>query len=202
MKLQLITIFFILIFFGALIFTIGYVFYYNLTEPNFKIIKPKWDIMDINERKYENYIFDNGLEILLVQDPLIDKDGGSIVINKGYIGNPIEEGLASLACYLIDHIFYGSWKEEDEKQINRKYVWEYYGDYIIAIEEDYTYYSFDILTNGFLKFIKFYSQFLNNLNEEKISDSLDVYWDELMAKINQNNDSFKENIYLKEKHLL
>ena len=47
-----------------------------------------------------------------------------------------------------------------------------------------------------------YSQFLNNLNEEKISDSLDVYWDELMAKINQNYDSFKENIYLKEKHLL
>ena len=73
-KLPLIILFFILIFFGTIIFTIYYLFYYNLTEPNYKIIEPKWDIMDIYNKKYEYYIFDNGLEILLVQDPLIDND--------------------------------------------------------------------------------------------------------------------------------
>ena len=45
--------------------------------------------MDLSERKYENYLFDNGLEILLAQDPLIDRDGGSIIIEREYMDNPL-----------------------------------------------------------------------------------------------------------------
>ena len=173
-KLPFIIIFFILIFFGAIIFTIVYIFYYNLTEANFKIIKPKWDIMDLNERKYENYLFDNGLEILLVQDPLIDKDGGSIIIDKGYLDNPRQEGIANLAGYLIDCLNFGSFDNdnEDEKHINLKDLWDYYGDYYVSVEEDFIHYNFDILNNGFLKFVYFYSLFLNNLSRQKISESL------------------------------
>ena len=158
--------------------------------------------MDLHERKYENYLFDNGLEILLVQDPLIDRDGGSIIIEKGIMDNPLEEGIANFAGRLIDFIYFGSFVEVDDKHINLKDLWDYYGDYYVSVEEDFTHYNFDILNNGFLKFVYFYSQFLNNLSREKISESLKNYKQEIVKEIDEDYNYYKENIILREKHLL
>ena len=202
LKLHLIIIFFILILFGTIIFIIVYMFYYNLTEPNFKIIKQKWDIMDLNERKYENYLFDNGLEILMVQDPLIDHDGASIVIEKGIMDYPLEEGLGTFAGKLIDFIYFGSFVKEDVKHINLKDLRDYYGYYSIIVEAGFTHYSFDILSNGFFKFLYFYSQILKNLTEENISNSFSNYFDEIVDQIDESYYEHMENIFLREIHLL
>ena len=32
---------------------------------------------------------------MLINDPNFDKDGGAIVIEKGYLDNPFEEGLST-----------------------------------------------------------------------------------------------------------
>ena len=204
LKLPLTIKLLILIFFGAIILLIVYLFYYNLTEPNFKIIEPKWDIMDLYNKKYEYYIFDNGLEILLVQDPLIDKDGGCIMIEKGYMDDPQDEGIASFAGRLLDFIEFGTYNDTvyDDKFINIKNIYDYYGIFVTSVEEDFTSYRFDILNNGFLKFINYYSQILNIYEHVNISIYFDRYYDEIIGQIEDIYKEKKEDISDKEKHLL
>ena len=203
-KLPLIILFFILIFFGTIIFTIYYLFYYNLTEPNYKIIEPKWDIMDIYNKKYEYYIFDNGLEILLVQDPLIDNDGGCIMVEKGNMDNPYDEGIATFAGLLLDSIEFGSYDNNvyDEKHINLKDLYDYYGRYQTFIEENFISYRFDILNNGFLKFVNHYSQIFNIYKYGNISIYFDQYYDEIIRTLQINYESTKGDMNNKERHLL
>ena len=71
LKSPLIIKFFFLILIFAVIITLIYIIFYFVSKPNFKIVDTEWDNVDKNDRKYENYIFDNGLEVLLVQDQLL-----------------------------------------------------------------------------------------------------------------------------------
>ena len=203
LKLPLIYYFFILLFFSVIIFFIYYIYYYNLNEPNFKIVEPKWDIMDLTKKKYENYIFDNGLEILLVQDTLLDKDGGCIAIGKGYMDNPLDEGISEFAGRLLDFIEFGSYNESinDEKNLNLNDLREYYGKFGPYFDEEFTNYCFYILNNGFKKFIYFFSQVLN-INTETISLYFDRYYNEILSQIEKFYNNMKKKIFIKERHLL
>ena len=111
LKKPLIIKFFFLLLIFAVIITLIYTIFYLASKPNFKIVDLEWDNVDKNDRKYENYIFDNGLEVLLVQDQLFDRDGASIVIGKGYLDNPKDEVIASIATHLLDAIAFWNKKE-------------------------------------------------------------------------------------------
>ena len=60
---------------------------------------------------------------MIIQDNKFDMDGGAIVINKGYMDNPKEEGIASFATMILNEVFYS--KEKQLKLILSNYFGEY-----------------------------------------------------------------------------
>ena len=184
-------IFFIIILLFAIIITIIYIIYYFVSKPNFKIYHHNWDASYLNDRKYENYVFDNGLEVIIIQDESFDRDGGTIVIEKGYMDNPYNEGIASLATLLLNKI---AFKEESEE--NKKTKLDlYFGQYRYDTETHYTNFRFDILNNGFKKYMYFFSLILNPKN---ISDLYDLYIEDLKKEL----DKIYLNYNMKELHLI
>ena len=179
----------------ALIITIIYIIYYCTSKPNFKIYHYDWDASYLNDRKYENYIFDNGLEVMIIQDQSFDRDGGAIVIDKGYMNNPYDEGIASLSALLLKTIAFKAEEEENDKTK----LDLYYGHYKYDIERDYINFRFDILNNGFKKYMYFFSLILNPKN---ISNLYDRYINDLKIEL---DDIYYSNFYdidYKEKYLL
>ena len=171
-------IFFIIILLFAIIITIIYIIYYFVSKPNFKIYHHNWDASYLNDRKYENYVFDNGLEVMIIQDESFDRDGGAIVIEKGYMDNPYNEGIVSLATLLLNKI---AFKEESEE--NKKTKLDlYFGQYRYDTETHYTNFRFDILNNGFKKYMYFFSLILNPKN---ISDLYDLYIEDLKKELDK-----------------
>ena len=63
-----------------------------------------WIKADLNDREYEDYLFDNGLEVLMIHDEGFDMDGGAIVIEDGHLENPYAQGISSFATSLLSHI--------------------------------------------------------------------------------------------------
>ena len=193
LKNSLLTNFFILNFIFSIILTLIFLIYYAIRKPNFKIVDLNWISVEKNDRKYENYLFDNGLEVLLIQDQLFDRDGGSIVFNKGYMDDPTEEGIATIAIYLLDLI---AIKDDEEKLKNLE---DYYGKYSFGIEKDFIYYNFEILNNGFKKFLYIFSLILNPQN---ISYYYDNYIYDIIDSMNDHYFDRVNDLYFKEDHLL
>ena len=192
LKAPLIILFFFLILFGSIIFTIIYIAFYFGKKPNFKIVDLDWDNIDLNDRKYQNYLFDNGLEVLLIQDKLFDRDGGGITIGKGYMDNPFNEGIATIANYLLQLI---AIKDDETKNI----IKDYYGKYDLWPEEHFISYGFEILNNGFKKFLYYFSLILN---PEKISKYYDDFIDDILGIMDYNYEIQKDDFYSKEMHIL
>ena len=192
LKLPLIFNFFILILLGIIIFIFVYIIFYFVKKANFKIVDINWDNADLNDRKYENYFFDNDLEVMLIQDKLFDRDGGGIVIEKGYMDDPLNEGISTIATYLLEFIAF-----EDEKP--NIILEDYYGKKSIEIEEDFINFSFDILNNGFKKFLYFFSLILN---PNELSKYYDKYFEIITYKMDYQYENKIYNIFQKEKHLL
>ena len=122
---------------------------------------------------------------MLVQDQLFDRDGASIVIGKGYLDNPKDEGIASIATHLLDSIAFG------DKAI-LKNLKDYYGNYNYEIDEYFINFSFDILNNGFKKFLYYFSlilnpQFISTYYEKYIKDIVFQLQYDYISKININN---------------
>ena len=183
--------FFIISLLFVFILTIIYIIYYNTREPNFKILQYDWDNSYLNNRKYENYIFDNGLEIMIIQDESFDRDGGAIVIEGGYMDNPYDEGIISLATLLLNKI---AFHEGDNIRFN-----DYYGQYTFGTEEYYTNFRFDILNNGFKNYLYNFSLILNPKN-------IDYYYNnfiyEIIYDLYYNYYIKMNNINYKQKHLI
>ena len=183
--------FFVINLLFAFIIIIIYIFYYNMNEPNFKIFYYDWDNSYLNDRKYENYLFDNGLEVMVIQDQSFDRDGGAIVIENGYMDNPYDEGIASVATLLLNKI---TLKVEENFKLS-----DYYGQYDFGTEEYYTNFRFDILNNGFNKYLYYFSLILNPKN---ISSIYDQYIENIMFELEEYYKKKIDNIYYKEQHLI
>ena len=104
LKLPFIIYFFIFLIIFTIVILLLYIFIYIKKKPNFKIVDLPWIEADLNDREYQNYIFNNNLQILLIHDPGFDMDGGAIVIEKGYLDDPLNEGIATLATFLLSQI--------------------------------------------------------------------------------------------------
>ena len=183
--------FFILIFVSLVSMIIEYIIFLYDRKPNFKIKKKEWIIPELNNRKYENYIFDNGLEVMLIQDPYFDMDGGALVIENGYLDDPLDEGSASLSSSLFTHLAFG-----DTKNIST--LQNYFGTYLYETDEHFTNFRFNILNDGFKKFLDNFSKILDIGDNIEIKDNL---MDGIINDVDQNYLS-SINIINQEIHLL
>ena len=195
-KVPFILLFFILI----ILFTITIIIFYIILsnkKPNFYTFDIDWVHNYLNTRKYTNYHFDNGLEVMLIHDSSFDMDGGAIVINKGYYDNPMDEGIATFTTILLNEAF--------RNEYNEKILDNYFGNYGYEIKEDYTMFKFQILNSGFKDYLGTFSSILNIGNFSKFFD--DFIEDnnkfkiikEEMKKYYLNRSDF---LAIKENHLL
>ena len=176
-------IIFVLIF--ALLILIGFILTiiieYIKKEKNYKTENEPFIKPSISNHNYTNLKFDNGLELLLIKVNENDKAGGAIIFDTGYLDNNYEPGFLKLAFIsLID----------DDIQ-NPETLNDYLGNCKYSIEEHYSYFSFNILNEGFFPYLEIFSR-LTYLNEN------DSRYDEISNKsqklyINNNDLNKKEN---------
>lgn len=187
--------FLVFIFLFSFILTIIYAISFLVHKPNFKIKNINWDHPDLNDRKYENYIFDNGLEVMIIHDPKFNRDGGSIVIESGYMDDPLNEGVATFATHLLSHIVF----PDINKVTDLK---DYYGRYNFECGRYYTYYVFDILNSGFIKFLPDFSLILNSNFSENFDTYFTNYIDVIKEEMQQNYISQFRDVDYRELHLI
>ena len=168
-----------------------YINIYQAENPNFKIFDRHWISPIIDDRNYESYLFDNGLEVMLIQDINFDRDGGAIVIENGYLDNPYDEGLSVFANYLLSHLNFDN--KED-------ILTDYFGNYLYETDSMFTTFRFDVLNNGFKKYLKDFSSVLDfkGISEFDFENKKDSIISEIEADI----DLYKKYMYYRENHLL
>ena len=183
----------IIIFMLGLSLMIYYIYYSSTQEPNFEEIEREWISPSIDKRNYSIYLFKNNLEVMLIQDPFFDKDGGAIVIEKGYLDNPLEEGLSNYITHILSYFQF----EEPNKIDFLKF---YYGDFKFEDEGDFITFRFDVLNNGFKKFSQVFSTILDwkDLNDTTFKDINETVI-ENMSKDYISNQNYTSKI---ENHLI
>ena len=187
--------FFILIFIFSFSLIIFYIIFYNSEKINFIKFDRNWIPLKLNNRKYENYLFDNGLEVMLIHDPYFDRDGGAIVIENGYLDNPSDEGLSNFATFLLCHMAFNN----DPNNID--ILEDYFGRFKYETEDYFTNFRFDILNDGFKRFLNIFSTVLN-LEKIKNLTIFNIAKKELIDKIRANYEGKIMDIYYRENHLI
>jgi len=187
--------FFIFIFLLSIILSCIYTIAFLSHKPNFRINHIKWDTSDLDDRKYENYIFDNGLEVMIIQDPNFNRDGGSIVIESGYMDNPYNEGIDTFATNLLSHIIFPNAN-------NISNLKDYYGHYDFDCGRYLTTYVFDILNSGFTKFLSDFSLILNSNISENFDTYFENYEKEIISELNSVYSTQNRNVDFRELHLI
>ena len=196
-KLPLICSFFYLIIIITILISFIFLIIMLINKPNFYNYDIPWEKNYLNDLKYENYHFNNGLEVMLIQDPNFEMDGGAIVINKGYMSNPFDEGIAYITTLLLNYAF----KNKENTALLKKY----FGNYTYEVEEDFISFRFDILNGGFKKYLISFGSILNTAN---FSEFFDAFMDDednqnlilynIIYRYNSSSLSTKDQ----EKHLL
>ncbi len=164
-------------------------------KPNFRINHINWDIPDLDDRKYESYIFDNGLEVMIIQDPNFNRDGGSIVIESGYMDNPYNEGVDTFATNLLSHIIFPN-------KNNISNLKDYYGYYTFDCGSYLTTYVFDILNSGFTKFLSDFSLILNSNFSENYDNYFMKYEKVIINELNSIYSTHYRDVDYRESHLI
>ena len=199
LKYRLIYYFFILIIIFTFIFFIFLIILLRKKE-NFYTFQIPWENHYLNDRNYTNYHFDSGLEVMLIQDINFDMDGGAIVINKGFMDNYLDEGIAYFATLLLNYMFYDSINKDEKKELTLD---NYFGNYDYKCEEYFTSFKFDILNSGFKKYLADFSSILNPGNISKyFDDKFDETMKQIIGEMTYYYNLKANNIYYKEKHLL
>ena len=147
-KKKLPPLFYILIF-SILVF-LGFFIYFivmSITKKeNYSYELEGIDKPDLSEFKYSTLIFDNKLEVLLVQIGQNDTAGGSIIFDTGYLDSQYEYGDLKIALNSIVNKTNISNTTPD--------LADYLGNFEINVDEYYSFFSFSILNDGFFKFLK------------------------------------------------
>ena len=195
-KLPLVCSFFIILIFFTIILLIVYLVVLS-KSPDYEIFDIDWENNYLNDRKYKNYRFKNGLEVMLIQDEEFENDGGAIVIDKGYMDNPKDEGISIFAASLLNYAF---------QSLNKNLILDqYFGNYAFETEEYFTNFRFDILNAGFKKYLGIFSLVLNPSNISDFFDQLlnDPYkLSEIESLLPYDYNLRSKLIYYRENHLL
>jgi hypothetical protein len=194
LRIPFIFIFLIIIFLFAIGLLIYYIYFYIENKPNFRIVDLPWIKADLNDREYEDYLFDNGLEVLMIHDEGFDMDGGAIVIEDGHLDNPYAQGISSFATSLLSHIAF-----EDINHIPN--LEDYFGSFIHESEDYFVNFRFDILNAGFTKFLSDFGKILN-IDYDKISDNCQSYKSKIISELDKKYLNKINDIMNRENHLL
>ena len=160
---------------------IYYIYYYSTQKPNFIKFDREWISPPLDRRNYSIYLFNNGLEVMLIQDALFDKDGGAIVIEKGHLDYPEEEGLTNYITHILSYYNF-------EQPNNIDILKNYYGDFNFQDDGDFIIFRFDILNNGFKRFLQFFSSILD------WKDLDDKIFNDIRNKVVEHmSNDFKQN---------
>ena len=151
-------LFFIFIFSLILLlgFLIAYLVLYIIKDEKYEEFKDPYLKPFISHHSYTKYIFDNGLELLLIQVDENDLAWGTIAFDSGYLDTRYDPGILKLAIKSLIN-------EEIEKANELK---DYNGDFQYSVDEFYSTISFQIMNSGFSKYLKIFSK-LTYLNKEK-----------------------------------
>ena len=195
-KLPLVCSFFIILIFFTIILLIVYLVVLS-KSPDYEIFDIDWENNYLNDRKYKNYRFKNGLEVMLIQDEEFENDGGAIVIDKGYMDNPKDEGISIFAASLLNYAF---------QSLNKNLILDqYFGNYAFETEEYFTNFRFDILNAGFKKYLGIFSLVLNPSNISDFFDQLlnhPYKLSEIESLLPYDYNLRSKLIYYRENHLL
>ena len=171
----------IIIFILGLSIMIYYIYYYSTQKPNFIKFDREWISPPLDRRNYSIYLFNNGLEVMLIQDALFDKDGGAIVIEKGHLDYPEEEGLTNYITHILSYYNF-------EEPNNIDILKNYYGDFNFQDDGVFIIFRFDILNNGFKRFLQFFSSILD------WKDLDDKIFNDIRNKVIEHmSNDFKQN---------
>ena len=122
---------------------INFIVQYIKKDKNYRYSYEKIFKSSISEFKYSNLTFDNGLEVLLIQVAENDTAGGTIIFDAGYLDNQYKFGNLKTAFNTII----------DNKK-HSIYYSDYLGKNISNVNEYYSYFSFEILNDGFFKYLE------------------------------------------------
>ena len=184
-------LFFIFIIIVIIILLVIYIISHLNDEPNFNIYNIDWENFKLNNRDYEIYNFTNGLEVMMIHDKEFDMDGGAIVMNKGTMDNPFEEGISTFATLLLDYVF-----SSNDQIINN-----YFGNYDYNINEDFTGFRFNILNNGFKKYLLKFGSILDHDFSKLFDDNIDNI-EEIKQIMENKYLNSQYDIDYKENHIL
>ena len=142
---------------------------------------------NISNHNYSKLVFNNKLEIVLIQVHFNDSSGGAISFEKGYLDLEYDPGYLKLV--------FNSLRNSDMNSI--RYLNYYMGDLQKSTEEFYSTIYFKILNSGFQKYL---NNFTNNIN-------FNIEKDNITALINNGSRRMQnspplDNLEEKEKHLL
>lgn len=108
------------------------------------------------ERKVTKLQLDNGLQVLIVSDPLLDKSGAVLAVGSGSLAEP--QTTPGLAHFLEHMLFMGTEKYPDENQ-----YWDIItsngGQTNAFTDNDRTAYMFSISNDAFLSVLDRFAQF-------------------------------------------
>ena len=183
-KKKLPPLFYILIF-SILVF-LGFFIYFivmSITKKeNYSYELEGIDKPDLSEFKYSTLIFDNKLEVLLVQIGQNDTAGGSIIFDTGYLDPQYEYGDLEIALNSILNKTNISNTTPD--------LADYLGKFEINVDEYYSFFSFSILNDGFFKFLKTFQK----LSYKDKDYNNDIIQHEI-GETNRNNRSNFRQLY-------
>jgi hypothetical protein len=144
-KKRLPLLFYVFIF--SLLLLIAFIIYFIVTlinkKENFSIDDNPIEKPPLSNYKYSKITFNNGLEVLLVQINENDMAGGSIVFDTGKLDNQFKYINLNSSLRSLDIIN----KTSPD-------FFDYFGEIKNVADDYHSYISFNILNDGFFKFLK------------------------------------------------
>lgn len=110
----------------------------------------------LQERKMAKFQLDNGLKVIVVSDPLLDKSGAALAVGSGSLAEPTSS--PGLAHFLEHMLFMGTEKYPDEN-IYWNFITNHGGQANAFTDNDRTVYMFSISNDAFLPALDQFSQF-------------------------------------------
>ena len=153
----------LLTFLLLLISIIWLIVVYNKYEEYYKFydkdvyLKPK-----ISNHNYSKLVFDNGIEIVLIQVNYDDTAAGVLSFDTGYLDLKYDPGLLKLALL--------SMKNTNKKETTE--LEDYMGSINQVHEEFYSTIYITILNSGFQKYLKNFQDYTAHFNEDNITETI------------------------------
>lgn len=110
----------------------------------------------LQERRMAKFQLDNGLKVIIISDPLLDKSGAALAVGSGSLAEPASH--PGLAHFLEHMLFMGTEKYPDEN-VYWDFITNHGGQANAFTDNDRTVYMFSISNEAFLPALDQFSQF-------------------------------------------